>query len=107
MKWLTPTLTGAGEGKVEREAGDIKKGSRGWREPIVSFTTIVQDTEMGEEKPEEELMGKRKSSPRLTSIAIRRCCHSLSLPVFFSFILLRSEKFFLGPFCLPFLFVVG
>jgi hypothetical protein len=98
MKWPTPTHTGAGEGKVEREAGDIKKGSRGWREPIVSFTTIVQDTEMGEEKPEEELMGKRKSSPRLTSIAIRRCCHSLSLPVFFRLYFSGPKNFFSGRF---------
>jgi hypothetical protein len=35
--------------------------------------------QMGEEKPEEELMGKRKSSPRLDS---RYCCHFLFLPDF-------------------------
>jgi hypothetical protein len=106
MVWPTPTLSRAGEGKVEREAGNIKKGSRGWREPIVSFTTIVQDTEMGEEKPEEELMGKRKSSPRLTT------SHPAMLSFyifarFFPFILLWPGKIFSGPFCLPFFFVVG
>ncbi|RNB54598.1 hypothetical protein EDM57_16275 [Brevibacillus gelatini] len=30
---------------------------------------------MGEEKPEEELMGKRKSSPRLSATPLRRYHH--------------------------------
>lgn len=29
----------------------------------------------GEEKPEEELMGKRKSSPRLATTSTNRCCY--------------------------------
>jgi hypothetical protein len=45
-----------------------KNGSRFFASHMVSFTTIVQDTKMGEEKPEEELMGKRKSSPRFDNI---------------------------------------
>ncbi|NNV03974.1 hypothetical protein ETC00_15035 [Brevibacillus sp. MCWH] len=32
---------------------------------------------MGEEKPEEELMGKRKSSPRLSATPLRRYPYSL------------------------------
>ncbi|UKK99150.1 hypothetical protein FO446_17715 [Brevibacillus brevis] len=34
---------------------------------------------MGEEKPEEELMGKRKSSPRLSATPLRR--YSSSFPI--------------------------
>jgi len=45
-----------------------KKGLAGNpSEPIVSVH-VCTDTEMGEEKPEEELMGKRKSSPRFDGI---------------------------------------
>jgi|GEM_PF-5676589 len=34
---------------------------------------------MGEEKPEEELMGKRKSSPRLSATPLRRYVYSFPM----------------------------
>ncbi|TKI54879.1 hypothetical protein E8L90_05140 [Brevibacillus antibioticus] len=39
---------------------------------------------MGEEKPEEELMGKRKSSPRLSATPLRR--YSSSFPIEWGYI---------------------
>lgn len=38
---------------------------------------------MGEEKPEEELMGKRKSSPRLSATPLRRYPYSFPVEVRF------------------------
>jgi hypothetical protein len=38
----------------------------------------------GEEKPEEELMGKRKSSPRLATTSTNRCCYTHYQPNGFS-----------------------
>jgi len=39
-----------------------------------SFYILLGKKVKGEEKPEEELMGKRKSSPRLATTSSNRCC---------------------------------
>ncbi len=47
--------------------------------------------EMGEEKPEEELMGKRKSSPRLSAILC--IANNYNCPNFFCY---TKKKYFFG-----------
>lgn len=48
-----------------------KKMARLNSEPHVSYASMRKSS-MGEEKPEEELMGKRKPSPRLSQHVL--CC---------------------------------
>ncbi|MDE3838402.1 hypothetical protein C0966_03245 [Bacillus methanolicus] len=45
------------------------------QKPAGSFYILIKGQKAkGEEKPEEELMGKRKSSPRLATTPSNRCC---------------------------------
>ncbi|AUI35934.1 hypothetical protein FP515_06245 [Geobacillus thermoleovorans] len=53
-------------------------------------TRIGKNKEKGEEKPEEELMGKRKSSPSLATTR-QACCH-YSLWTVCRFLYMNGEK---------------
>lgn len=69
------TIHGNQQQFLTRQTKKIPAVNQNCRVPLFLKATFKSKKAKGEEKPEEELMGKRKSSPRLATTSRKGCCY--------------------------------